>query len=150
MSRKALDWAWESPLPSSEKFLLVALSVYADGTNKCYPTIEQLMQKTNLSSATVFRGIQALEKRGVLTRNKKKKRGAKGQLNCYQLYPEKGWEFLQVAPLTMRPSHHETLSPCESTPYIRSIVNTSYYTILLSIFIVLSSNKNLNPTLLFS
>lgn len=75
MGYKALNWAWDSDLPSTQKFVLVALADMADEKNSCYPGQDRLAAMTGTSVSTVRRALKELESMGALTR---KPRGIAG------------------------------------------------------------------------
>ncbi len=58
--------AFDLDLPRSEKFVLVALSRYADAEGYCYPGIERLARDTSSNERTVMRAIKSLVKRGLV------------------------------------------------------------------------------------
>lgn len=76
MSYKALNWAWEADLPTSQKFVLVALADMADEHESCYPGQERLARMVGGSVSTVRRAVKALEDAGYIGRQQR--RGADG------------------------------------------------------------------------
>lgn len=68
MSVAVLTWAFRLDLPSSEKFVLVALADCADETGACWPSQAELREKTCLGERTVRDAVKALESRGLLVR----------------------------------------------------------------------------------
>lgn len=76
MSYKALNWAWEAELPTSQKFVLVALADMADEHESCFPGQERLARMVGGSVSTVHRAVKALEESGHISRQQR--RGADG------------------------------------------------------------------------
>lgn len=70
MSGKVVGWAFDQgqdrTLSPTEKYVLVAYADNADRHGKCWPDKPEIMDKTGLSRATVYRAIGALEDRGHL------------------------------------------------------------------------------------
>ena len=63
---------WESDLPSSEKFVLLALADHArDDGSRVYPSIATTARKTGFSKRTVQRNIRTLQAMGILAVVKK-------------------------------------------------------------------------------
>lgn len=76
MSYRALNWAWEADLPTSQKFVLVALADMADEHESCFPGQERLARMVGGSVSTVHRAVKSLEATGYITRQQR--RGADG------------------------------------------------------------------------
>lgn len=68
MSYRALNWAWESTLPTTQKFVLVALADMADERNTCFPGQERLASMIGASVSTVHRAVKELETAGYVSR----------------------------------------------------------------------------------
>jgi len=64
MSVKATSWAWDRDLPTTEKFVLVALADYADENNSCFPGHKTLAARIGASVSTVSRALKGLAERG--------------------------------------------------------------------------------------
>lgn len=72
MSGKVVGWAFEQgqarELAPTHRYVLIA---YADNASekdaKCWPDKPEIVEKTGLSQATVYRAIKALEEAGLLT-----------------------------------------------------------------------------------
>lgn len=47
-----MQWAWQQPLRSSTKIVLLALADYADTSGRCWPNIATLAKKCGLSCAS--------------------------------------------------------------------------------------------------
>lgn len=76
MSYRALNWAWEADLPTSQKFVLVALADMADEHESCFPGQERLARMVGGSVSTVRRAVKSLEESGYL--NREPRRGSDG------------------------------------------------------------------------
>lgn len=72
MSNKALHWAWELQLGSTEKFVLIALADMADEEHSCFPGQATLAAMVGASESTVRRALKKLEDEGVLTREERR------------------------------------------------------------------------------
>lgn len=68
MSFNATRWAWEVKLPYSQKYVLLALADMASDPPPwmCYPSLETLSKRTNLSRRTLIRLISNLKNRGLV------------------------------------------------------------------------------------
>lgn len=82
MSNEALNWAFKFRMKAGPKFVLVALSDYADEDHSCYPRFEKLEEKTGIAAKTVAVHVRLLEKYGLLTRTRK--RHENGYLGSYR------------------------------------------------------------------
>lgn len=76
MSYKALNWAWEADLPTSQKFVLVALADMADENESCYPGQERLGRMIGATDRTVRAALAKLEESGLISRTQR--RGSDG------------------------------------------------------------------------
>lgn len=75
MSHKALSWAWSiQGLPSTQKFLLVALADFADEMHSCYPGQEKLAGMIGVQRQSVSRNLGELEKAGFISREQRRRR----------------------------------------------------------------------------
>jgi Helix-turn-helix domain len=75
MSVQAISWALAlRRLPSTEKFVLVALCNYAnhEGT-QCFPGQQRLAEDTGLTDRTVRKVLASLEKRRLITRRQRRR-----------------------------------------------------------------------------
>lgn len=69
MSLYALSWAFEQPLPSNEKIVLLALADCENGeTLRCDPSQTHLAALSSLSERTVRDMLKSLASRGLITR----------------------------------------------------------------------------------
>ena len=74
MSFQAMAWAIKQPLPTYEKFVLLALANYTNQDNQCWPSIETLANDTGLSRTSVKTALKKLEATCVLTVEKRVKK----------------------------------------------------------------------------
>lgn len=72
MSLTATSWAWEQDLPSTIKFVLVALCDRHNAKrNACFPSHAKLMKRTGLSESAVKKAIRFLDRMGFLDRTQR-------------------------------------------------------------------------------
>lgn len=72
MSHKALSWAWSiQGLPSTQKFLLVALADFADEMHSCYPGQEKLAGMVGVQRQAVSKNLGELEAAGFISRSRR-------------------------------------------------------------------------------
>ncbi|MBF0311477.1 MAG: conserved phage C-terminal domain-containing protein [Magnetococcales bacterium] len=69
MSIKAMEWAWQQPVKSGLKLVLLALADYANAQDACWPAIETLAHKCGMGRTTVLRHLEQLEESGCLRRH---------------------------------------------------------------------------------
>jgi hypothetical protein len=67
MSLKAMVWAWEQDVTSTECLVLLALADHANDEGRCWPGQKGLGAKCKVSRETVNRAIKSLEAKGKLT-----------------------------------------------------------------------------------
>lgn len=60
LSIRALKWAWHQPLPTTEKFVLLALADVADDVGICWPSIATIAERCAMSPRTVRRALREL------------------------------------------------------------------------------------------
>lgn len=75
MSYKALHWAWNVPVATTEKFVLVALADMADEEHSCFPGQAMLAGMVGASERTIRRALATLEEEELLTREERRKPG---------------------------------------------------------------------------
>jgi len=68
MSNQALTWAFDQDLPTTQKFVLVALADKADEAHSCFPSQATLARMTGATDRTVRNALTALERAGYVTR----------------------------------------------------------------------------------
>lgn len=72
MSHTATTWAYRQEITSSgAKFVLVALADFADEAGSCYPGQKRLAEMTGQSVSSVGRHLKALEKMGLVSRERR-------------------------------------------------------------------------------
>ena len=71
MSVKLMSAAWDMDLPMGQKMLLLALCDHANDDGVCYPSQEKLAQKCSMGERTVISHIQWLERRGIVSRERR-------------------------------------------------------------------------------
>lgn len=93
MSIRALAWAFEQEtLPSSKKFVLVALANFARDDGKSYPGVGTIARITGHTEDTVRKALGELEKAGYI-KDTTQRKGSTHQIKVY-LLPEETWETL--------------------------------------------------------
>lgn len=55
-----MTWAWRQPLPSTQRFVLLALADAADENGACWPSVSMLAKRCAISTRTVQRALQGL------------------------------------------------------------------------------------------
>lgn len=85
MSYKATNWAWEQPLKSIDKFVLVALADMADEQQSCFPSQQTLARMVGASEVTVRRSIVRLSEFGLLTREERRRKDGRKSSDRYFL-----------------------------------------------------------------
>lgn len=85
MSYRALNWAWELTLPSSQKMVLVAMADMSDENESCYPGLDRLARMAGTSKSTVQRAVNALVDAGLLVRERRHREGGSRTSNRYYL-----------------------------------------------------------------
>ena len=66
MSFKLSREAWKTPLTGNVKYVLLALSDYADKRGICYPGIDRIAIKCGLGNRTVIAALNELRDKGYL------------------------------------------------------------------------------------
>jgi hypothetical protein len=85
MSVKAMAWAWEQPIPATEKFVLLALAdYYNEGEKAAWPKQSTLAARTSLSMSTVRRCIKSLAMKKLITVYARRVKGVQ-YANWYEL-----------------------------------------------------------------
>lgn len=104
MSWRAVGWALEQGgLRSADKLLLIVLANRADKSGRCYPSIATLAADSALNKETVIVALRRLEKRGLLTRQKRW-----GESVIYQL--------IGIGAPTSIPENQNSEKPAASIP----------------------------------
>ncbi|UCJ16933.1 helix-turn-helix domain-containing protein [Pseudomonas sp. MM211] len=92
MSIKAMNWAWEQPLPPVPKLVLMALADNADDHGYCWPKMKTIAAKCSTSERTVQRTIKTLLAAGLLKKDARFNGSGRQVSNGYTLaltYPDK-------------------------------------------------------------
>jgi len=92
MSIKAMNWAWEQPLPPVPKLVLMALADNADDHGYCWPKMKTIAAKCSTSERTVQRTIKTLLAAGLLKKDARFSASGQQVSNGYTLaltYPDK-------------------------------------------------------------
>lgn len=94
MSITLMAAAWELPIPSTEKMVLMCLCDYAndDGSN-CWPSVPTLARKCSKGERTVQGAIQSLERLGYLTATIRSGTSSSYQLNPRTIMAKRGPEY---------------------------------------------------------
>ena len=71
MSVKLMAKAWEMPIPTGQKMVLLALCDHANDDGACYPSQDKIAQKCSMSLRAIVRHIKWLEMRGVLVKERR-------------------------------------------------------------------------------
>jgi hypothetical protein len=66
MSIRAMNWAWQVPLPPAPKLVLLALADIADDGGTCWPGLNAIAGKCSITTRTVQRIIAALDDQSLL------------------------------------------------------------------------------------
>ena len=66
MSVKLMSKAWEMPIPSGQKMVLLALCDHANDDGECYPSQKKLAKKCSMSSRAISNHIKWLHDCGIL------------------------------------------------------------------------------------
>lgn len=85
MSVEALVWAFNQPIPTSERFVLVALGDHADQDASCWPSRTRISARTGLSEATVKRALRSLQERGLIRVESRVRENGSSTSNRYYL-----------------------------------------------------------------
>lgn len=70
MSLDGITWAFKREIPPGPKFVLVALSNYANEDGYCYPSQARLASLTGMGERTVRRHLRWLEEQSLIQRFK--------------------------------------------------------------------------------
>ena len=88
MSLRAILWAFDQEiLPSSRKFVLVALCNFSTDTGAAYPSVETITRITGLQHQAVRNALANLVMEEVIE-DTGKRTGGTGQVKVYRLPPE--------------------------------------------------------------
>lgn len=114
MSIHALSWAFKiEAMPSSKKFVLVALANFASETGMAYPSVETICRLTCQQDATVRRALDSLVDEKVIT-DTGKRVGRTQQVKVYRL-PEAACESPTNSGGLERPTKDPSKTPARPT-----------------------------------
>lgn len=86
MSVEALTWAFKVKLNNpGAKFVLIALSNYADENGECYPSVSHLNSMTGISERTIQEHLVFLESKDLILRTKRRNEEGHFTSNIYQV-----------------------------------------------------------------
>lgn len=85
--------AFATELPTTQKFVFVALCDNASDEGDCYPSISTLCKKTSLSERAVQGAIKRLVEMGYMSATMRK-----GQSTIYRISPVSEWPELSTTP----------------------------------------------------
>lgn len=86
MSIKAMQWAWNVPLSSNLKLILMALADNADDEGICWPRVNTIAKKCSVAPRTVQRAIKTLQSLDLLGKSPRfDKESGRQTSNVYQL-----------------------------------------------------------------
>ena len=71
MSVKLMSKAWEMPIPTGQKMVLLALCDHANDDGACYPSQDKIAQKCSMSLRAIVRHIKWLENHGILVKERR-------------------------------------------------------------------------------
>lgn len=91
MSNEAITWAFKQDLPTTQKFVLVALADYADEAGECFPSHNKTAERVGASRSTVRRAIKQLTEQGYLTYVREQRKDGTFTSNRYSLNLSRGW-----------------------------------------------------------
>lgn len=108
--------AFKAALPTTQKFVLVALCDSANDQGECYPSVPTLMGKCSMSDRGIQKCIVELEATGFLRRDFRN-----GRSTIYWMTPERG------SPRTWFPPNdvHPTPEPCSPITVIEPSIEPS-------------------------
>lgn len=91
MSIKVMTMVWDSPVFSGNtKLIMLCLADYANDEGLCWPSIDSVARKCNVSRSTVKSQLRRLAEQGVLTAQRRKKTTDDGSqtndTNLYQIH----------------------------------------------------------------
>lgn len=74
MSIQQVTWAFEQEdLTSPQKFVLVVLANYSDSEGSAFPSATKIAQQTSLNKETVWKALKALEDKGLIVRESRRR-----------------------------------------------------------------------------
>ena len=117
---------WDSNLPSSEKFILLALNSFVDGEGKCFPGQSRLGYMTGLSKRTVIRTIDTLEQKHILSR-RRRAHGYHGRTtNEYSILYKNLITYQDSSPVSDAVTPGDTMAPSVSDTMSQDLSSINY------------------------
>lgn len=110
MSIRVMSLAWDLPLSSTEKLVLLALADCANDEGECWPSIATIGRKACIGERSVQRSIQSLKDQGHLTRIEVTGKGCR-----YIIHPRQSATPATVAPVTQVTSPPPQCHPTPAT-----------------------------------
>ena len=117
MSVKIMSWAWSQKLEPTKKLILMALADYADDDGVCWPSMNRLADKCNVSRRTILRNINVLKDDGILSSSHRHREDGSMSSSRYVIHAETQCDTLRqnvtppcdtgVTPPATPVSHHE-------------------------------------------
>jgi hypothetical protein len=115
MSIRLMSAAWELPLASTDKLVLLALADWSNDDGVCWPSIAQLCAKSGLSERAVRISIGRLRDDGHLERNETRGKGV-----TYTIHPRNAETPARRAPGKKCPRQIMPPAPDAETPARRA------------------------------
>ncbi len=95
MSIKIMEKVFrDENLDSNKKLVMLALGDNANDEGFCYPSINNIVQKTSLSKPTVIKHLKELEMLGLLLSQKRHRENGSATTKIYIIYPNENLENL--------------------------------------------------------
>jgi hypothetical protein len=100
MSIKYMNLAWKMPLNAVETLVLLALADSANDDGFCFPSYDNLIEKTKLSRATLAKTLSILKGAGFFETKPHSIIGNGRKVNTYQLLFNESWFEIAVQDLS--------------------------------------------------
>jgi len=116
-----MTWAFEQKLPGNIKLVLLALADNANDDGYCWPSQEVIADKSSMTTRNLRRVLAALEERGYIRIDERRRPDGYKASNGYQLSPDK--LSAKSSPDIQGSSQRTTVSyqePSEEPPVIES------------------------------
>lgn len=124
MAIEIMTWAWSLPIKKNLKYVLLALSDYADENGTCFPSIEKLSEKCSTSSVSIISTIKELSKYGILEKQQRYSNGKKTS-NAYCINYGLSKESLPKESLCKETLRKETLRKEKETLPKETLCNST-------------------------
>lgn len=119
MSIKLLSAAWDLPIPSTEKMVLMCLCDYSNDDGVCWPSIDTLCRKTSKSERTVQSALKWLASNGYFTFRDGEHKARTYYLDPRKICAQQNLHPAETAPRKSRTPQVLTDTPAESAPHPR-------------------------------